>query len=355
MANNEAAQNKVKQLSNREISAFCAQIALILQAGITIAEGIEIMRGDAADREGREILDDLNGRMMDGEPFYVAIASCGRFPQYVVDMVEIGETAGRLDKVMNALCDYYDHADNTAQSLKNAIVYPMVMIVMMLLTVLVLVTRVLPIFADVFEQLGSGSSLLSQDMLQFGKILGGVIMALLAIVLILGIAGLIMRATNGGRKALSRVFDSFPLTMTLSSKIASGRFASAMALMLSSGLNMDRAMELAEHLVSNPKIGRKITECKELVESGTQFSDALDKTEIFSGINARMVSVGTKSGAVDQVMARIAERYEYETNDRISHLVSIMEPTLVAVLSIVVGAILISVMLPLMGIMSTIG
>lgn len=341
-------------LSPREISAFCAQIGLILQAGISMHEGISIMLDDANDKASKELLSAIASKVEVGEPLYMALDAVEVFPKYVVDMTRIGETSGRLDQVMGSLVDYYDQAESISQSIKHAITYPLVMVVMMLLTVLILVVKVLPIFNQVFAQLGSEMTVFAQQMLGFGSAAGVVVLVLLGLIVIGGL-GFFLCMAFGGRQWLGRFFDTFFVTRSLSAKIASGRFASSMALMLSSGLDVDRCLELAEKLAGNPRITKMIANCRAMVGEGVTFSEALVKSGIFSGVNAKMVSVGFRSGAMDQVMRRIADRYEQDTADKISSIISVLEPTLVALLSVVVGVILVSVMLPLMGVMSSIG
>ncbi|MEG0108087.1 MAG: type II secretion system F family protein [Lachnospiraceae bacterium] len=125
-----------------------------------------------------------------------------------------------------------------------------------------------------------------------------------------------------------------------------------MALTLSSGLNSDQSLELAGTLVDDSHFQKRILDCQTLVSTGTDFSAALSESGIFSGIYARMVSVGFKTGSLDDVMKKIASQYEEEIDSSITRMIAILEPTLVAVLSIIVGVILLSIMLPLIGIMS---
>ncbi len=350
-----AAQPSPKALGPGEIAAFCAQVSLILKAGIALPEGMAILCEDAGDRTGREILDGISRRVDAGEPLYTSLAAGGHFPKYMVDMVEIGEASGRLDQVMDALCGYYQRQEDLSRSIKAAVTYPMAMIFMMLLTVFVLVAKVLPIFGQVFRQLGSEMTAFSQNLLSFGAVLGRVVLVLLAVLAAGAAALLVLRSTAGGRRWLSRRAQSFFPTRDIAAKMAAGRFADAMALTLSSGLDVDHALELAGRLADNPRVSQGADRCRRLLREGVPFADALNETRLFSGLTAKMAAVGIRAGAADQVMRRIADRYADEVDDKISGIVSVLEPTLVAVLSVIVGAILLSVMLPLMGIMSSIG
>lgn len=341
-------------LSLGEISAFCAQIAMIMKSGIPMAEGISIMCEDMKNSEGKAILESIREQVETGEPLYVALGATGKFPKYVVDMTEIGETTGRLDEVMDSLYTYYEREEAIAKSIRNAVTYPLIMVVMMVLVVTVLIVKVLPIFNQVFVQLGSEMTGFSRTVMNLGQLIGRYSFVLIGVVVVLAV-WLIMRKTEGGRKTLQKWNASFFATKKLNAKIASGRFASAMSLMLASGLDTDQSLDMVYKLVDNDYIKEKIAACKQHITDGANFSDALVRADIFTGVYARMVSVGFKTGSVDTVMAKLAERYEEEVDTDIGNIIAVLEPTLVAILSIVVGMILLSVMLPLMGIMSSIG
>ena len=344
-----------QMLTPSELSTFCAQVAMILRSGIPVAEGISVMYEDAEHAQGKEILKELLDHVEVGEPLFMALEACGRFPKYMRDMVEIGEQSGKLDEVLDSLVAYYEREENISSSIRSAVTYPLVMIVMMILVIGVLIVKVLPIFSQVFAQLGSEMTGFSRAVMDFGSALGSYSAVIVGVLAVLAVAFLMVRGTKTGRAALSRFQATFILTRRLSAKIASGRFASAMAMMLSSGLDTDKALDMVERLVDNPVIHEKITACRKLVEEGGSFSEALAKTEIFTGVYARMVSIGFKTGAADTVMGKLANQYEREVDAQIGGMISVLEPTLVAVLSVIVGMILLSVMLPLMGIMSSIG
>ena len=128
-----------------------------------------------------------------------------------------------------------------------------------------------------------------------------------------------------------------------------------MYLSLSSGLDTDQSLEMVSQLVEHPATRQKINTLRELTAQGLSFAEAILQTKLFSGIYARMISIGAKTGAMDEVLQQISVQYDEEIEDRMASAISKLEPTLVAILSVAVGLILLSVMLPLMGIMSNIG
>lgn len=347
-------KHRADVLSSGELSAFCAQIAMILKAGVGIGEGLAIMRDDMHGAHGRAVMEGLQRTVDEGRPLHIAMVEAGCFPKYVVDMTEIGETTGRLDEVMDSLSVYYEREESIARSIRGAVTYPLVMVGMMLVVVGVLIIKVLPIFNQVFQQLGSELTGFSRSLMALGTLIGRYSYVFVGAVAVLVAAGLLLRYTAGGRRRLVRWSASFFATRRLNAMIASGRFASAMSLMLASGLDTDQALDMVYKLVDNEYLRGRIERCKLSIEQGVGFADALVGADIFTGIYARMVNIGFRTGAADTVMRRLADRYEDEVDAGISGIIAVLEPTLVAVLSIVVGMILLSVMLPLMGIMATI-
>jgi len=348
-------EKKRKYLSNQEMSMFCDQIAMILNAGISPMEGVSMMLDDTTSEEGKEILKEISDRCNLGESFHSSVEASGVFPKYALDMIRIGEQSGKLEEVMRSLSSHYNREENIAIGIKNAVTYPLIIVSMMFAVILVLVIKVLPIFNDVFKQLGTEMTGFSKGMLDFGQLVSKYALVLIVIAGIIIIGVFLLTRTNAGKLRLYNFMSRFFATKSMYDKIASGRFASGMALTMSAGLDIDDSLELVTNLVDNKDMQEKIANCKEKMSEGMPFAEALCETKIFSSMYSRMITVGYKTGSVDKVLEKIADGYEQEVDDRITNMISILEPTLVIILSVIVCMILLSVMLPLMAIMSGIG
>lgn len=344
-----------KMLSNKELSLFCEQIAMVLNAGISSMEGISIMLEDAVSTEGKEILTKIYEKCNEGDTFHHSVEASGVFPKYALDMIEIGEQSGKLEEVMHSLAFYYNREESISEGIKNAVTYPFLIVGMMLVVILVLVIKVLPIFNQVFIQLGSEMTGFSKGLLNFGATVSNYSLLFVGIFAVLILSYFYFAKTASGKKLFSSFCASFFATKTFYEKIASGRFASGMALTMSAGLDTDQGLEMVGRLVDNAAMETKVQKCRSLIGKGASFSDALVETGIFTSMYSRMITIGYKTGSVDKVLEKIALGYEEEVDNRISNLITILEPTLVIILSIVVCMILLSVMMPLMGIMSSIG
>lgn len=344
-----------KKLNNYEIASFCRQMALLMKAGITPSDGIDILMEEVNDSAARKILSSISQVLTSGEKFHVALNMSGVFPDYVIHMVTIGEESGNIDVVMDSLADYYEREDNIQANIKSAVSYPLIMVFMMLIVILVLVIKVLPIFEQVFAQLGTNMSGFSQSLLNAGNVLNKYSIVFVGILVVLAILFLYFSYTEGGKKAFGRLMGKFRPTKKLLDELESERFASGMVLTLSSGMDTYESLSLVKRLVETDTMKKKIETCSTLLVDGDSFPEALEKAKIFTSFYSQMVAVGFKSGSMDKAMKQIAERFEHETERKIFSLISVLEPTLVIIMSIIVGMILLSVILPLMGIMSTIG
>lgn len=357
---NKQSTGKLKMMSNKELAMFCDQMAMILKAGQTPESGINLMLEDAASEDAKRILEPI-AKMCDiGEPFHKACAESGVFPKYALDMIEIGNTSGKLDDVLESLANHYNREEAIARSIKSAVTYPFLIICMMLIVILVLVIKVLPIFQQVFIQLGTEMTGFSKGLLNFGNTLSTYSVIFISIIVVIALLFLYFTKVPSGKKNFTKFCAQFPLTKGLYDKIAAGRFASGMAIMKAAGLDTDKSLDLTSQLVDNEEMVKKIDECRKLMDGdentpGISFSESLARTGIFSAMYSKMVNIGFKSGSVDKVFKKIADSYDEEIDATLSNTISILEPTLVIILSIVVCLILLSVIMPLMGIMSSIG
>lgn len=343
-----------RPFGDREISAFCGQLALILQSGISSIEGISVMLEDARSEEEKQILGTMQEKLTETGSLADAFAAACVFPPYLLHMVQIGEETGTLDNVMDALSAHYAREDAIRQSIKSSVTYPLFMAAMMIVIILVLLIRVMPIFNQVFVQLGSEMTGFSRTLMDLGNLLHTNALILVVILLVIAAFLFFGLRTKTGLELTARIGHALPFTRAVYEKTAACRFADAMALTLSSGLHPERSMELAYELNDDAFFTKKLDTCRQLMADGKELSDALHEAGIFTGTYARMITLGARTGTQEQVMRRIAALYQEEIDTRLSNMLAVLEPTLVIALSLIVGVILLSVMLPLMGILSSI-
>ena len=345
-----------KTLNNTYLSMLCSELAMLLDAGLTVSDSLQVLHEDEPGKDGKAILLGLIGSMEKGDPFSIAIRDSGSFPRYMLHMVEIGEKTGRTVETLKALSDYYDRQVRLSVTIKNSIMYPAILLVLMIVVVLILIVQVLPIFNDVFSQLGTQMSPLAINLMKFGGWLGDASVAIAAVICAIAILAVLTWAVPVIRRAFSGIFSNTWGDRGIFGKIASSRYVFAMTLAMASGLDTEEAIGIAANVSGGSKaVDKKHRLCRELLGSGKTLSDAMCSSGILSPQDGKMLSIGSRSGKSDEAMAEIARRSDLNVRDDIDRIVGRIEPTLVIISSVVVAIILLSVMLPLMGIMTSIG
>lgn len=327
---------------------------MILKAGIPLYDGMEVLYRNYKETPYAGAFQKIYEGVRDGGTLYEGVKAAGFFPKYMVHMIQVGETSGELDHVLESLADYYERESRMQASIRSAITYPLILIVLMTVVIAVLVIRVLPVFTEVFLSLGTGLVGTEAAVLSGGIAAGRIVLAvtagLLAFVLLLA---LIWRA--GGKQMLLRASQMLPPVRRLLDKQTAQRFAEVTAMVMASGYHLEHALELIPDLLPDNRNIRKAKKCLALMEQNGDFAAAVEQVGIFEPLHQKMIRVGVEAGQTDQVMERISGIYEMEVDEGIHRLVSWIEPALVAVLTLMIGGILLSVMLPLVSIMMSIG
>ena len=343
------------RLDSMELSWLCGQIALVLKSGIPIQEGVDMLADSSDNPRMSSVLHALGKGVEQRQPLSAALERQGGFPSHLVGMARIGEVSGNLDTVMTNLSDFYERNARLSARIRSALTYPLVLLIMMAAIIVLLVVRVLPIFSNIFVSLGGDMPAFSRGVLQTGLFLQQHALVILAVLIVLVAAAVFFFRTAAGRRLRDRIRLGLPGLKGLYSKIYASRFSMAMSYMLSSGIDMDTSLGMAETIVDNGIVAGRIAESRALMAQGEEPFAALGRTGIFPKLFIRMLAMGSKAGELDTVMGKVARSYEGEVDDQLNRLTGIVEPLLVVVLSAVVGGILLTVMLPLIDIMSSIG
>jgi type IV pilus assembly protein PilC len=345
-------KKNLKPLSFSEISLFCEQLSMTLRAGISAAEGIRILYDESKNAQEREILGCIIEHLENLESLHDSLAASKVFPKYMLNMIRIGEETGTLDEVTASLSEYYDHEDSVKKYIRESVTSPVIMSSMIIAVIIVLLVKVMPIFNQVYMQLGSELTGFSGFLLELGNAIVTysipiiLIAALIVFLLIFGFR------TEKGKNIRRDLAYKTGISKSYFEDLAAMRFAAGMALVLKTGMSPDSGIDLVSDSVEDPFFAEKLEIVKSKLHEGVSFTDAVFDAGIFSGSYARMLSVGSRSGATDTVMARIAQLYRENVNTRVRNRIARIEPALVITMSVFVGCILLSVMLPLIGILS---
>lgn len=347
-------KEKFKKLKSEELAYFCTQLSLVLKSGINLNDGLIMMLDDAKDPLSVNLISQISESINEQKPLYVSLEETDTFPKYFISMIKIGEVSGHLENVLEGLSVHYLRESNLKNSIKSAVMHPVLLLIIMSIVVSILLIKVLPIFNDVFVQINSQFSDASSSAIQFASQTGTVVLFIIGFIILLLLILYIFSFSQKGKKMLFSMFSKLFVFKGLTEKISISRFSSAMALMLSSGFNISEALSLGRDVISNPTIKTKVTACQEKVDNQEPFAKAITDVELFPPLYSQMIRISYKSGMLDSVWSQISDKYDNDVNDSLNNIVSFIEPLLVGILTIIIGVILISVLLPLMGVMSSI-
>lgn len=346
---------KTVLFTNDTLARLFRSLSLLLHAGIPLSDAIYLMKEDETGCEAEVLL--VMGREMDcGATLSLAMEKAGVFPIHALRMMEVGETTGHLESVLASLADYYEEENAMAKEVRSALLYPSVLFVMILAVIGVLVIKVLPVFDSVYSSLGGSLTGIAAGLLALGNVLRGIMPALLAILAIAALFALCCALSPSIRTAVLAAYRRKRGHKGVGGKMAQARFALSLSMALESGMYAEDALSLSSGLLQDvPVLARRAQKASETVKNGAELSEALKENELLAPKDCRMLSIGMKSGSGVSVMADIARRAAETAREAARSAVSRVEPAMVLSAGVIVGGILLSVMLPLMNIMSSIG
>lgn len=339
------------KFKTEELFDFCTQMSIVLSGELSIQDGLEIIQQDTQNQKMKEACAIIISNIKENGSFYISIKDESIFDDYMIHMVEIGEISGNLDSVMKELSVYYERADDLANQLREALMYPFVLLVMMWVVVGIVVWKVLPIFENVLMNMGSPLPNSANMMMEFGAIFATISFVVLSLLLIFVLFLVLNARKKGNQGFLSKFF----LTRKLYHNISMAKMTYALSLFISSGYEIEEALSYLPEIVEEQKMKEKLKKCRIGMQEGTPFEVMIQQEELYRGMYANMLITGFRSGRSDEVMKKVSILYEKDVDMSIGAFLNTIEPTIVITLSIIVGIILLSVMLPLMSIMSSIG
>ena len=338
--------------SKEELSSFCLEMSLLLKAGMPVDVCFYILAEEEKDGNKKQKLTELYQQTNLGISIGNAMEKVQVFPPYLLKMVRLGLETGYLEKVFYGLSGYYEERRSVEQMLKEVVFFPVVLLIMMSVVVMILLIEVLPVFQDVFAQLGGTLSPLALFFLNFGMAIQKrkTLLFIIAVVLMIGILFILfhIRARNKWRCFWKRRLAETKIGRSFDA----AHFASALLMGISGGLDTDRALEIAEEFCQS-SIQDRIRLCRERTQMGIPLADAVAEQELLKPMYCRMLSVGIKTGSLDATLEEISRRSGEEAAEALRKNAAKVEPAVVIILCIIVGILLLSVMLPLAGIMNS--
>lgn len=337
-----------------ELAEICRGFGLLLRSGIGGAEAAFLLARE--NRKLEELLKGIGNQLDEGASLGEALENSGAFPEHLWNMVHIGQETGRLEETLMGLADYYEEHSRTRREIRSAVAGPAMVLGLVLVVVGVLLMKVLPVFDRVYASLGSCLTGPAAWLLCAGELLEAALPALLAVLLMAVIFSGVLWLRPDLRQKITDSWKKRYGDRWFGRKFNNARFARALDLGISSGMNLERSLELAGELLEDvPGAAKRCRTCIQAVEDGASLADALEAGALLAPAQGRLLEVGFRSGSGDLCLESIADAMMEEAWTAFRKSISAIEPAMVLVSSLLVGLILLSVMIPLADILSVLG
>lgn len=344
-----AAKGAKPNASRTELVLFTRQLATMVGSGISLLEGLEVLSEQAETPPFKATCERLIAEVRGGNDLSAAMETCPRaFSDLYVSMVKAAEVSGQMDIILVRLADYLEATEELRREIKSAMTYPVISMVLVTAITAFLMIGIVPGFRQVFESLDSELPGLTQFVLEtsewmranwvilFGGIFGGIF------------AGWLALKTERGQVLFDRLSLKVPVFGPLFSKVALARFSRTFSTLLRSGVPIMGTLDIVAATSGNKIISQAVLESREAVRGGRMLSEPLSGSPVFPPMVVRMIAIGEKSGALENLLEKIAEFYDSQVKAAVKSLTSMIEPILISAMGLMVGGVVLSVFLPIL-------
>ena len=339
----------ISKIRDAELAIFCQQLATLLGAGISIVEALQLAAGSVRQKHLKKSILTVRNAIRQGYSLSQSMQQHPKcFPEFLIQMVYVGEISGQLEKVFKNLGTYYERQHTIRQSLISASVYPVCVGIVALVVVAFLLTFVLPVFANIFEQMGAETPIVTQLLLQIGNGLKLFWPLVLTVIIILVILDRVVAHDVKLRQKRDHVVLKIPFFGILLIKAEIIRISETLAMLLDSGVDILRALQAISSVTGNFYIRYSLRKLRQYVKNGTRLSESLQDEKIYPNGFIDLVKIGEVSGQLDQTLKKAAAFYSKEVEKRVRMMIRIIEPVILLVVGLVVFFIVLSVMLPIL-------
>ncbi|OPZ72124.1 MAG: Type II secretion system protein F [Firmicutes bacterium ADurb.Bin456] len=334
----------------KDLSVFCRQSATMIEAGIPLLQCLKILTLQTESKKLGEILKTVIMDIEKGKSLSEAFRVHKHYlPGIFIDMLAAGEISGTLDQALDRLANQFEKDHELREKIKSAMTYPLVIGAFAFIAVVILLVVVVPVFVEIFEQVGAQLPLPTRIMLGVSKICTKFWYLILPSPLLLYLGIKSLAATDRGRALTDRFLLKLPIYGKLAQKTITARFARTLATLLKSGVPLLQSLETVGNVVGNTQISKIIRLARENIREGENMSPILLNASFFPPMAVNMVAIGEESGSLDTLLEKVATYYEREVETQVAKLSSVIEPLMIAGVGIMVGFIAISIYLPLFG------
>jgi type IV pilus assembly protein PilC len=344
-------------VTSRDLAVMCRQMSAVMISDMSILDGLLLVCEQTDSTALEAAVSNVYDNIMGTEHMQLSesMRTEKAFPSYMVNLIAIGETSGNLDEVFLQLAIYYEKNGRIRQKIRTAVTYPILLTVLMIWVIGLLIIRILPMFETMLTSMGGELPAITRGFLNMSSFFTSfgfyLLLAIAAIILFL----IWWAGTPSGKKVFDRIKLSLPGVALLYKRLMTSKFARFMAMMLDSGIPINESLEKLSDLLENSYVSEKIAQASENIKEGKTLSAAVREIGVFPPMLLRMLTVGERTGKLGEMLKKSANFYDEDVDEALTRLTSVIEPVLIIILSIIVGVILLSIMLPLINIMRIVG
>lgn len=342
-------RRKKQGLAAKDVALVTRELSTLLEAGLTLDRSLQILIDLSDAEEKARILASLQEAVRGGAVFSDALErNPDVFPKLYVNMVRAGEASGALDAVLGRLADYLERAQELRETVRSALVYPSILVVVAALSLVVLLMFVVPQFKQLFADLGAALPLPTQIVIGIGDLFRSYWWALVAMLALL-VASAAKAMQNPGLRYQwdVRVLRA-PLFGELLWKLDTARFSHTLATLLKNGLPLLSALNLSKEVVGNRRTAELLGETAEELKHGKGLAGPMMAREVLPRLALQMIKVGEESGSLDAMLAKVAGVYDQETRATVQRLLTLLEPVLIIGLGVIIAGIIMSILLAIL-------
>jgi type IV pilus assembly protein PilC len=352
LANVTFLQPKVKE---KDIVIFTRQFATMIDAGLPLVQCLEILAGQITNRTFKQMLKQIKADVESGSTFADALKKHPKtFDELFVNLIAAGEVGGILDTILNRLSAYIEKTMKLKKKVKGAMVYPVVVLVISIAVVTVLLVFVIPVFQKLFADMGGALPGPTQLVVNFSGWVRKYIVLILGLIVLFIILLNRFYNTRRGRVVIDDLLLKLPVLGDLVRKVAVARFTRTLGTMIQSGVPLLDGLDIVAKTAGNKTIETAIFKTRASIAEGRTIAEPLNESGVFPPMVVQMIAVGESTGALDAMLAKIADFYDEEVDAAVEALTSLIEPFMMIFLGGVIGGLVISMYLPIFQIAGTI-
>ena len=344
------------RIKSKKVALFTRQFSVMLDAGLPLVQCLEILGEQQEHPKFAQIITSVRTDVESGSSLAEAMRKHpAAFDDLYVNMVAAGESGGILDVILQRLSTYMEKAVKLKGQVKSALIYPIAVLVIAVGVVWLILWKVIPVFAALFLGLGGQLPALTRMVINASNFVAAYSLYIIGAIIAIILALRAYKKTERGRRVIDGAMLRIPIIGELLRKIAVARFCRTLATLTSSGVPILEGLEITAKTAGNSIIEDAVMAVRKAVEEGKTLSGPLGDTKVFPKMVVQMINVGEQTGALDQMLSKIADFYEDEVDTAVAGLMKLIEPIMIVVLGAIIGTIVAAMYLPLYSIITQIG